>query len=332
MKAALVCGAGGFIGGHLVKRLLSEGYLVVGVDIKEHEFTRVSNQNYQFKLYDLREKQLVEKLFEHYGPFDEVYQLSALMGGCELIFVGEFDAAIMYDNLNINLNIVEACKKYKVKKVFFSSSACSYPLYNQLDPNDPKCSENTAYPADPDSDYGWIKLTNERLYQAYARNHGLNIRIARFHNIFGPEGSWSDRTAKAPAAICRKVAQIENGGEIELYGIKTNSGEIDGIQTRSFLYISECIDGVRKLMESEFTGPVNIGSDEMISIKDFANMIIDISGKRVKVKWVNGPTGVKGRNSDNKLIEEKLGWKPSAKLRDGIEQVYHWICSQIEQT
>jgi GDP-D-mannose 3', 5'-epimerase len=317
MKTALVCGAGGFIGGHLVKRLKSEGYWVRGVDLKYHEY--VVSPADDFVKGDLRDPRIVEKVVDQ--PFDEVYQLAADMGGAGFVFSGENDAAIMHNSAMINLNIVEASVKAGVKKIFYSSSACMYPERNQMNPDNPNCSEDSAYPAEPDSEYGWEKLFSERYYLAANRNYGIAIRIARFHNIFGPEGSWHDGREKAPAAICRKVAMAEDGGEIEMWG--------DGEQTRSFLYIDECLEGVRLLMESAFQGPVNIGSEEMVSINQLAEMAMDIAGKKQSIKHISGPLGVRGRNSDNRLIKEKLGWAPNIPLQTGIEITYKWIEEQV---
>jgi nucleoside-diphosphate-sugar epimerase len=317
MKKALVCGAGGFIGGHLVNRLQSEGYWVRGVDLKENEYG--NNNADEFIIGDLRDPKLVEEVVT--GDLDEIYQLAADMGGAGFVFTGENDAAIMHNSALINLNVLEETKKKGVQKIFYSSSACMYPEYNQLDPDNPKCSEDSAYPAAPDSEYGWEKLFSERLFLTYHRNHGIEVRIARFHNIFGPQGTWDGGREKAPAAVCRKVASAKDGGVIEIWG--------DGKQTRSFLIVHECVDGVRKLMESDFMGPVNIGSEEMISINDFAKMIIDISGKNLTVKNIPGPTGVRGRNSDNALIKEKLGWAPAQPLREGVEETYKWITAQL---
>lgn len=315
MKKALVCGAGGFIGGHLVNRLKSEGYWVRGVDLKEHEFGH--NAADEFHLGDLRDPVIAKKMVE---GMDEVYQLAADMGGAGYIFTGDNDAHVMHNSALCNLNVLDASLHANVKKIFYSSSACMYPEYNQLDPDNPKCSEDSAYPAMPDSEYGWEKLFSERLYLTYNRNHGIDVRVARFHNIFGPQGTWEGGREKAPAALCRKVSETPEGGHIEVWG--------DGLQTRSFLYIDECVDGVRRLMESDFLGPVNIGSEEMISINDFAKMIIDISGKNITIKNIEGPEGVRGRNSDNDLLGEKLGWKPSQPLREGIEKTFHWIEAQ----
>jgi len=318
-KKALVCGAGGFIGGHLVNRLKSEGYWVRGVDIKNHEYG--NNNADEFMLLDLTDPRNASQALE--GGFDEVYQLAADMGGAGYIFTGENDAAVMHNSALCNLNVLHAATEVGVKKIFYSSSACMYPEYNQLDPNNPKLSEDSAYPAAPDSEYGWEKLFSERLYLTYQRNLGIQVRVARFHNIFGPQGTWTGGREKAPAAMCRKVAEAEDGTAIEVWG--------DGLQTRSFLYIDECLEGVRRLMESDFSGPVNIGSEEMISINDFAKLAIEISGKNLTIKNIAGPQGVRGRNSDNKLIEEKLSWKPSQSLRDGMEKTYHWILKQVQE-
>ena len=319
-KRALVCGAGGFIGGHLVNRLKDEGYWVKGVDLKANEYGNGNAD--EFIIGDLRDPKLVEKIVS--SDLDEIYQLAADMGGAGFVFTGENDAAIMHNSALINLNVLEETKRKKLKKIFYSSSACMYPEYNQLDPDNPKCSEDSAYPAAPDSEYGWEKLFSERLYLTYQRNHGIEARVARFHNIFGPLGTWNGGREKAPAAICRKVAEAPNRGEIEIWG--------DGKQTRSVLLVNECVEGVRRLMESDFTGPVNIGSEEMISINDFAKMVIGISGKQIAVKNIPGPTGVRGRNSDNKLIKEKLRWSPSQPLKKGVEETYHWIVEQINKT
>lgn len=319
-KKALVCGAGGFIGGHLVNRLQEEGFWVRGVDLKENEWGNTNADD--FVIGDLRDPVLCEKVISDV-KFNEVYQLAADMGGAGYIFTGDHDAAVMHNSATINLNMANLAVKHKVGKVFYSSSACMYPEYNQLDPDNPKCSEDSAYPANPDSEYGWEKLFSERMYLAYHRNAGLDVRIARFHNIFGPQGSWIGGKEKAPAALCRKAAEAENGEDIEVWG--------DGKQTRSFLYIDECIEGVRRLMNSDFTGPVNIGSEEMISINDFTRMIIDISGKDLGINNVPGPEGVRGRNSDNDLIEEKLGWKPSRPLKEGVEKTYYWILKKANE-
>lgn len=318
-KTALVCGAGGFIGGHLVKRLKKEGFWVRGVDLKFHEHAETEADD--FAVGDLREQSFVRSVIDR--RFDEVYQLAADMGGAGYIFTGEHDADVMHNSATINLNVLDACHKRNIKRVFYSSSACMYPEHNQLDPDNPNCAEDSAYPANPDSEYGWEKLFSERLYLAYNRNYGMDCRVARFHNIFGPEGTWEGGKEKAPAAMCRKVAMCEDGGEIEVWG--------DGQQTRSFLYIDECIEGVLRLTRSDFEGPVNIGSEEMIKINDLAKMAIAISGKNIKVKNIPGPEGVRGRNSDNRLIKEMLDWEPNAPLREGMEKVYAWISKEVNR-
>jgi len=319
-KQALVCGAGGFIGGHLVKKLKREGFWVRGVDLKYHEFSRTEADD--FVIGDLRDPVVCREVTDL--AFDEAYQLAADMGGAGYVFTGEHDSQIMHNSAMINLNMVDTCCKAGVKKIFYSSSACVYPEYNQVDPDDPNCSEDSAYPAAPDSEYGWEKLFSERMYLAYHRNNGLAVRIARLHNIFGPEGAWNNGREKAPAAICRKVAEASDGGEIEIWG--------DGRQTRSFLYVEECLEAIRRLMDSEFIGPVNIGSEEMITINDLAEMTMDIAGKKLTIKHIKGPLGVRGRNSDNRLVSEKLGWKPAMPLRKGMEITYRWIRTQAMQS
>ncbi len=317
MKKVLVAGAGGFIGGHLVKRLKLEGFWVRGVDIKHHEFCE--SQADEFVLGDLRDPVVVREVMR---DIDEVYQLAADMGGAGYVFSGEHDAVIMHNSATINLNCLEYGRLMGMSKIFYSSSACIYPEYNQLDPDNPKCSEESAYPAAPDSDYGWEKLFSERLYLAYMRNFGIQVRIARFHNIFGPEGAWCGGREKAPAALCRKVAEAAHGDQIEIWG--------DGCQTRSFLYIDECLEGVRRLMDSDFTGPVNIGSDEMVTINQLAEMIAGIAEKKLTIRHIPGPLGVRGRNSDNRLISEVLRWSPSRPLHEGIEITYRWIDSLVK--
>ena len=318
MKKALVCGGGGFIGGHLINRLKSEGYWVRGVDVKANEY---DNDNAdEFIIGDLRDPDVANEVVT--DDLDEIYQLAADMGGAGFVFTGTNDAAIMHNSVLCNLNILEAAKNKGVRRIFYSSSACMYPEHNQMDPNNPKCSEDSAYPANPDSEYGWEKLFSERLFLAYQKNHGIEARIARFHNIFGPQGTWDGGREKAPAAVCRKVAMAEDGGSIDIWG--------DGKQTRSFLIVDECVEGIRRLMNSDFSGPVNIGSEEMISLNDFAKMVIDISGKRLSINNIPGPLGVRGRNSDNHLIQEKLGWAPSTPLRTGVEKTYDWISEQIQ--
>ncbi len=319
MKKALVCGGGGFIGGHLINQLKSEGYWVRGVDIKENEYD--NNNADEFIIGDLRDPLVADEVVT--ADLTEIYQLAADMGGAGFVFTGTNDAAIMHNSVLCNLNILEAAKNKGVKRIFYSSSACMYPEYNQMDPNNPKCSEESAYPAAPDSEYGWEKLFSERLFLAYQKNHGIEARIARFHNIFGPQGTWDGGREKAPAAVCRKVAMAEDGGSIEIWG--------DGLQTRSFLIVDECVEGIRRLMNSDFSGPVNLGSEEMISLNDFAKMVIDISGKNLTINNIPGPLGVRGRNSDNHLIQEKLGWAPSTPLRTGVEKTYDWISEQIQK-
>ena len=340
MKTALVLGAGGFIGSHLVKRLKSEGFWVRGVDLKYPEYDETAADDFQ--IYDLRDPRNVEAVMRLEGAnghplpvayyrhpfseelqFDEVYQLAADMGGAGYIFTGENDANVMHNSATINLNVAYEAVKQKVKHIFYSSSACMYPEHNQLDPNNPNCKESSAYPANPDSEYGWEKLFSERLYLAFARNYGLEVRIARFHNIFGPYGTWKGGKEKAPAAMCRKVVEMLEGGEIEVWG--------DGQQTRSFLYIDECVEGVLRLMRSDFEGPVNIGSEEMVTINQLAQYAIDISGKNITIKNIDGPTGVRGRNSDNKLIQEKLGWSPNYPLYNGLTETFNWINKQVNK-
>ncbi len=318
MKKALVCGAGGFIGSHLVKRLKSEGFWVRGVDLKFHEYEDTEADD--FVIGDLRDRSVCERVIDR--QFDEVYQLAADMGGAGFIFTGDNDAAIMHNSAMINLNILDICYQRNIKRVFYSSSACIYPEYNQLDPDNPKCSEDSAYPAAPDSEYGWEKLFSERLYLTYGRNYGMDIRIARYHNIFGPEGTWNGGREKAPAAFCRKVAMKNDGDTIEMWG--------DGKQTRSFLYIDECIEGTIRLMRSDFTGPVNIGSEEMVTINQLAEITMKVAKKKLNIKHIPGPEGVRGRNSDNKLISKKLGWEPSFELKKGIEITYIWIEEQVK--
>ena len=318
MNRALVCGAGGFIGSHLVRRLKAEGYWVRGVDLKQPEFSPTRADD--FIVADLRDPASWERALDN--QFDEAYQLAADMGGAGFVFTGANDADIMHNSAMVNLHMVHYGVKKGVKKVFFSSSACIYPAYNQMDENNPKCGEATAYPAAPDSEYGWEKLFSERLYAAFARNHGLDSRVARFHNIFGPEGTWMGGREKSPAALCRKVAAASDGGEIEIWG--------DGAQTRSFLYVDECVEAVRRLMSSDFAGPVNIGSEEMVSIDQMAKMIMEISGKKLAIRHTPGPLGVRGRNSDNHLIRERLNWEPSTRLRDGLTATYRWIEAQLK--
>jgi GDP-D-mannose 3',5'-epimerase len=341
MKKILILGGGGFIGGNLAKKLKEEGHFVRVADIKNHQFFKEEDFCDQFFLGDLRDLNFLSKVM--YAPkqmfttdkensFDEVYQLAADMGGAGYIFTGENDANVMHNSAMINLNVAEYAVKFNVKKLFYSSSACMYPEHNQLDPQNPNCEESSAYPANPDSEYGWEKLFSERLYLAFHRNYGLNVRIARFHNIFGPYGTYQGGKEKAPAAMCRKVCEATE--EVEVWG--------DGNQTRSFLYIDECLEAMKRLMDSDFIGPVNIGSDEMVTINELAQLVIDISGKSIKIHNIFGeeflkkyghqcPLGVKGRNSDNNLIEEKLGWKPSQTLKDGLVKTYNWIDKTIKK-
>lgn len=317
MKNALVLGGGGFIGSHMVERLKSEGFWVRAVDIKLPEYSNSGAD--EFVVGDLRDPIVVARVLDQ--SFDEIYQFAADMGGAGFIFSGENDANIMHNSALVNLNILEAAKKHKPKSIFYSSSACIYPEHNQQDPDNPNCAEDTAYPANPDSEYGWEKLFSERLYLAYKKNYGLNVHIARYHNIFGPLGTWRGGREKAPAAICRKVALAGEGEKIEVWG--------DGKQTRSFLYIDECIEGTIRLARSGIEGPVNIGSSEMISINNLVQMISTIANKNLSVVNIPGPLGVRGRNSDNTLIKEALGWAPTASLEAGISKTYLWISSQI---
>ena len=319
MKRALICGAGGFIGSHMVKRLKSEGYWVRGVDLKHTEFSPTLAD--EFVIGDLREQSVCRDVVD--DRLDIIYQFAADMGGAGFVFTGENDADILHNSALINLNIIELAKKYKTPKIFYSSSACIYPEYNQMDPDNPKCSEDSAYPAAPDSDYGWEKLFSEHVFLAFHRNYGINVRIARYHNVFGTEGSWNDGREKAPAAFCRKIAETPDGGEIEMWG--------DGKQTRSFLYIDECIEATRRLIDSDFTGPVNIGSEEMITINGLAEMIMNVAGKKLSIKHIPGPLGVRGRNSDNAFYKEKIGWVVSQPLVKGIEKTYQWIDEQVKK-
>jgi nucleoside-diphosphate-sugar epimerase len=332
MKKIVILGGGGFIGGHLAKRLKDEGNHVRICDIKKHEYFFHDEICNEFILGDLTDPKVVELVIEE--GVDEVYQLAADMGGALYIFTGEHDADVMYNSATINLNVAHESVKKKVGKLFYSSSACMYPEHNQMDPDNPNCEESSAYPANPDSEYGWEKLFSERLYLAFSRNYGLNVRIARFHNIFGPQGTWFGGKEKSPAAMCRKAVETENGGEIEVWG--------NGLQTRSFLYVDECVEAVLKLMESDFEGPVNIGSEEMVTINQLASMAIAISEKEITIKNIEGeefehkygfkcPLGVKGRNSDNKMYREKIGWEVSQPLSVGLKKTYQWIKSQVDK-
>jgi len=338
MKTACVLGAGGFIGSHLVKKLKREGYWVRGADLKYPEYE--DSECDEFYRGDLAELSFVETVLlspsqgkerqkgkgmmtaNGHRAFDELYQLAADMGGAGYIFVKEHDADIMHNSALINLHVAEVSKNLAVKKIFYSSSACMYPEHNQLDPNNPDCSEGSAYPADPDSEYGWEKLFSERIFLAYQRNYDLNVKIARFHNIMGPIGTWDGGREKAPAAMCRKVAEAEDGGAIEVWG--------DGQQTRSFLYIDECLEGIRKMMDSEESGPFNIGSDEMVTINQLAEIVIGVSGKNLSIVNIDGPLGVRGRCSNNDLVKEKLGWAPNYALQQAIENTYPWVDEQVK--
>ena len=323
-KTALVCGAGGFIGSHMVKRLKKEGYWVRGVDIKEPEFSYTEADD--FVIGNLTVQSIARSVIDR--TFDEVYQFAADMGGAGYIFTGDHDADVMDNSATVNLNIIRRIKDWNEEhnvnktKIFFSSSACAYPEYIQLDPENPGLKEENAYPAEPDSEYGWEKLFSERLYLAYSRNYGIPVRIARYHNIFGPEGTWNGGREKAPAAICRKVAELpKEGGSIEVWG--------DGLQTRSFLFVDECVEATYRLVQSDFSGPVNIGSEEMVSINGLVDIAAKVSGKKVEKNHIEGPLGVRGRNSNNDLIREKLGWDYSMTLEEGILKTYNWIDDQL---
>jgi GDP-D-mannose 3',5'-epimerase len=317
-KTILVCGAGGFIGTHLVDSLKSQGHYVVGADLRFPLYSETTAD--EFYISDLRDKDSVDYLL-YLHDYDEVYQLAADMGGAGYIFTGEHDADIMHNSATINLNVLRAVVKSRCKKVFYSSSACIYPEHNQLDPNNPDLSEDSAYPANPDSDYGWEKLFSERLFLAYAKNYDIDCKIARLHNVFGPHGSWNNGKEKSPAALCRKVALAEDNGTIEVWG--------PGIQTRSFMYIDECIEGIHRIMESDINIPVNLGSERMISINDLVLLIASLTNKAVNINNIPGPIGVMGRRSDNTLIRELLKWSPKEDLETGLLKTYHWILEQI---
>lgn len=319
MKKILVCGAGGFIGTHLVNDFKQQGHYVIAADLKYPEYSKPTAD--EFHVVDLREQDVVHKLFSRH-EIDEIYQLAADMGGAGYIFTGDHDADVMHNSAQINLNILDAMRTHEVERVFYSSSACIYPSHNQTDPDNPLCSEDSAYPADPDSEYGWEKLFSERMYMAFARNYGIHARIARFHNIFGPLGAWNNGKEKSPAALCRKVAET-NDGVIEVWG--------PGTQTRSFLYIEECIKGIHRIMNSEYDKPVNLGSERMISINNLALLIGDIANKKVTINNIPGPVGVMGRSSHNDLIMEQLDWRPDENLEYGLKNTYEWIYNQIHK-
>ncbi len=316
-KRALVTGGGGFIGSHLVKKLKKEGFWVRVADLKYPEFSPTVADD--FMQGDLRDQEFCARVIDQ--PFDHLYTLAADMGGAGYLFTGENDADVMHNSAMINLNVAHLAVKHNVGRVFYSSSACIYPEFNQLDPDNPNCEESTAYPAQPDSEYGWEKLFSERMFLNFAKNYGLDVKIARFHNIFGPEGTWTGGKEKVPAAMCRKVAEAEDGSSIEVWG--------DGLQTRSFLYIDECLEGVWNLMNSDKSGPFNIGSEEMVSINELAEIVIAISGKNLSLDHIPGPQGVRGRTSDNKLIQEQIGWKPNYPLKKGLEKTFSWINEQV---
>lgn len=320
MKTALVLGGGGFIGSHMMEALKRDGYWVRGVDLKVPEFKPNSVKEIDdFIIGDLRNKEICDRVLDR--PFDEVYQFAADMGGAGFVFTGDNDADIMHNSALININVAKRAYQVGIGRLLYSSSACIYPEYNQMDPNDPKCSEESAYPAAPDSEYGWEKLFSEHLYLSFLRNYKLPVRIVRYHNIFGNHGTWRGGREKAPAAFCRKIAKASDGGVIEMWG--------DGKQTRSFLYIDECIEGTRKLVASDFVGPVNIGSEEMVTINQLAEMIMEIAGKKLTIQHISGPLGVRGRNSDNRLCKKTLDWEPAKTLREGLESTYQWIQLQV---
>ena len=316
MRRALVCGGGGFIGAHLVRRLKREGYFVRAADLRQPEFCE--SEADEFVLGDLRDRSFAGDVVD--GGFDELYQLAAEMGGAGYLFTGDNDVTVMSSVL-VNHHVLEACAREGVGSVFFSSSACIYPVHNQLDPDAPDCREDTAYPAAPDSEYGWEKLFSERLYLTYLRNLGVNVHIARYHNVFGPEGTWTGGREKAPAAICRKVAEARDGDAIEIWG--------DGLQTRTFLYVDDCLEATTRLARSTEPGPFNVGSEELVSIAGLVDLVADIAGKRIEKRYVPGPTGVRGRRSDNRLVAERLDWRPEVPLRTGLERTYAWIERQV---
>ena len=315
-RAAMVFGAGGFIGHHLVARLKKDGFWVRGVDLHLPEFGE--SEADEFITGDLRDVAFTESLIDR--KFAEVYQLAADMGGAGYLFTGDNDAEVIFNSAQVNLNTARFCTSEKVERLLFTSSACIYPMHNQLDPDNPDCAEDTAYPADPESDYGWEKLFAERLYSAFNRNRGIDVRIARYHNIFGPMGAWNNGREKAPAAVCRKVAEAPEGGSVEIWG--------DGQQTRSFLYIDDCLEGTIRLMRSNYLGPVNIGSEHMVTIQQLVETVMDLSGKRLSIDFVDGPVGVRGRNSNNDRARQVLGWEPSISLHDGLSETYNWISAQ----
>jgi len=317
MKRALVCGGGGFIGNHMITRLKREGFWVRAIDLKYPNFSK--SEADEFVIADLREPASCRDAINL--SFDEIYQFAADMGGAGYIFTRENDAAIMASSASININVLQAAVASRSKRIFYSSSACIYPEHNQADPENPICAEDSAYPANPDSDYGWEKLFSERLYLAFQRNHGIDVRIARYHNVFGPLGTWDGGREKAPAAMCRKIAQTPDGGDVEIWG--------DGTQTRSFLFIDECLEGSLRLMRSSHTGPFNVGSSEIISINALAAMVARIAGKSIQLKHIPGPLGVRGRTSDNVLIAQTLGWAPSRPLYEGLELTYQWVSEQV---
>ena len=335
MKTALVLGAGGFIGSHMVKRLRDEGYWVRGVDLKHPEFSKTEAN--EFICRDLTDVDNMRRVIRYgasidnfYSPvFDEIYQFAADMGGAGFIFTGDNDADIMHNSACINLNLLEEQRKLNSEeeinrtKIFYSSSACMYPEHNQLDPDNPDCRESSAYPANPDSEYGWEKLFSERLYLSYHRNYNIPVRIARYHNIYGPESTWKGGREKAPAAICRKVAYAGIADTIEVWG--------DGEQTRSFLYIDECIEATRRLMESDCTEPINIGSEEMVTINELVRIAAKVANKSIGRNHVDGPLGVRGRNSNNDLIREKLGWDYEMTLEEGMKKTYEWVRWQVSK-